>query len=85
MRVCFIEDTGLRGGTQIWVSEALRDFRAKGADVTLLTSAGGWNARNACRKNRPRRLPYSASSAAPVFVVVRLQRPPPLIRIFSPR
>ena len=44
MRVCFIEDTGLRGGTQIWVSEAVRDFRSKGADVTLLTSENGWNA-----------------------------------------
>ena len=44
MRVCFVEDTGLRGGTQIWVSEALRDFRSKGIDVTLLTSATGWNA-----------------------------------------
>jgi len=47
MRVCFIEDTGLRGGTQIWVAEAIRDFRSKGADVTLLTSASGWNAKDA--------------------------------------
>lgn len=47
MRVCFIEDTGLRGGTQIWVSEAMREFRAKGADVTLLTSEDGWNAEDA--------------------------------------
>jgi glycosyltransferase involved in cell wall biosynthesis len=44
MRVCFIEDTDLRGGTQIWVSEAIRDFLAAGVDVTLLTSAAGFNA-----------------------------------------
>lgn len=47
MRVCFVEDTGLHGGTQIWVSEAIRDFRAKNVDVTLLTSEGGWNAEDA--------------------------------------
>ena len=47
MRVCFIEDTDLRGGTQIWVSEAIRDFLAAGVDVTLLTSATGFNAEDA--------------------------------------
>jgi glycosyltransferase involved in cell wall biosynthesis len=46
MRVCFLEDTDLRGGTQIWVSEAIRDFLAHGVDVTLLTSATGFNARD---------------------------------------
>jgi len=46
MRVCFIEDTDLRGGTQIWVSEAIRDFLAAGVEVTLLTSATGFNARD---------------------------------------
>jgi glycosyltransferase involved in cell wall biosynthesis len=44
VRVCFVEDTDLRGGTQIWVSEAIRDFLAAGVDVTLLTSATGFNA-----------------------------------------
>ena len=44
MHICFIEDTQLHGGTQIWVSEALRDFIAKGHDVTLLTAADGFNA-----------------------------------------
>jgi len=47
MRVCFIEDTDLRGGTQIWVSEAIRDFLAAGVEVTLLTSATGFNAEDA--------------------------------------
>lgn len=46
MRVCFVEDTDLRGGTQIWVSEAVRDFLAAGVDVTLLTSETGFNARD---------------------------------------
>ena len=44
MHICFIEDTQLHGGTQIWVSEAIRDFTAKGHEVTLLTAAGGFNA-----------------------------------------
>ena len=47
MHICFIEDTYLHGGTQIWVSEAIRDFLAKGHDVTLLTAADGFNARDA--------------------------------------
>jgi len=46
MRVCFIEDTNLHGGTQIWVTEAVRDFIRRGADVTVLTSAGGFVAEN---------------------------------------
>ena len=46
MHICFIEDTYLHGGTQIWVAEAMRDFMAKGHDVTLLTAADGFNARD---------------------------------------
>ena len=46
MHICFIEDTTLHGGTQIWVSEAIRDFIAKGHEVTLLTASGGFNARD---------------------------------------
>jgi len=57
MRVCFIEDTDLRGGTQIWVSEAIRDFRAAGVDVTLLTSATGFNAEDG-RKTDARVVTY---------------------------
>ena len=44
MHICLVEDTHLHGGTQIWVSEAVRDFLRKGHDVTLLTAAGGFNA-----------------------------------------
>jgi glycosyltransferase involved in cell wall biosynthesis len=40
MRIGFIEDTHLRGGTQIWVIEATRDFIAKGHDVTVLAPEG---------------------------------------------
>ena len=45
MHICFIEDTQLRGGTQIWVSEAVRVLLAAGHDVTVLTAADGFNAR----------------------------------------
>lgn len=44
MHICFIEDTQLHGGTQIWVSEAVRAFLAAGHDVTVLTAADGFNA-----------------------------------------
>ena len=47
MHICFIEDTHLHGGTQIWVAEAMRDFLAKGHEVTLLTPTGGFNADDA--------------------------------------
>jgi hypothetical protein len=36
MHIGFIEDTPLKGGTQIWVVEATRDFIAKGETVTVL-------------------------------------------------
>lgn len=42
MHICFIEDTHLHGGTQIWVTEAFRFCAARGHQVTLLTPAGGW-------------------------------------------
>ena len=44
MHICFIEDTQLHGGTQIWVSEAVRSFLAAGHEVTVLTAADGFNA-----------------------------------------
>ena len=36
MHICFIEDTPLFGGTQIWVTEAVRYFLSQGDEVTLL-------------------------------------------------
>ena len=47
MHVCFLEDTKLEGGTQIWVAEAARWFIAKGATVTIVTPEGGFNAQDA--------------------------------------
>jgi glycosyltransferase involved in cell wall biosynthesis len=47
MHICFVEDTALHGGTQIWVSEAIRAFLAAGHEITLLTAEGGFNARDA--------------------------------------
>ncbi len=58
MRVCFIEDTDLHGGTQIWVVEATRNFLAAGADVTVLTSESGWVAAE-CRKTTARVVTYN--------------------------
>ncbi len=63
MRVCFIEDTDLRGGTQIWVSEAIRDFLAAGVEVTLLTSATGFNAEDG-RKTDARVVTYDWKAIA---------------------
>ncbi len=45
MHICFIEDTDLHGGTQIWVTEAARNFTAAGHQVTMLTPETGYVAR----------------------------------------
>jgi glycosyltransferase involved in cell wall biosynthesis len=42
MHICFIEDTHLHGGTQIWVTEANRAFLSSGADVTILAPQDSW-------------------------------------------
>ena len=42
MNICFIEDTPLHGGTQIWVAEAIRYLRGRGDAVTLLAPEGSW-------------------------------------------
>jgi len=42
MRVGFIEDTHLHGGTQIWVSEAIRAFIERGLEVTLIAPSESW-------------------------------------------
>ncbi len=36
MNIGFIEDTHLRGGTQIWVTEAVKNFISKGKSVLLI-------------------------------------------------
>lgn len=42
MNIGFIEDTPLRGGTQIWVTEATQYFLNKGENVTVLAPKGSW-------------------------------------------
>ncbi|MFC2055524.1 glycosyltransferase family 4 protein [Chloroflexota bacterium] len=42
MRICFIEDTHLHGGTQIWVAEAARAFLGRGENVTVLAPTDSW-------------------------------------------
>ncbi len=42
MRICFIEDTHLHGGTQIWVTEAAQAFMSRGEDVTVLAPTDSW-------------------------------------------
>lgn len=42
MHICFIEDTHLHGGTQIWVAEAVRAFVARGEQVTILAPTDSW-------------------------------------------
>jgi len=42
MNIGFIEDTHLRGGTQIWVTEATQYFLNKGENVIILSPEGSW-------------------------------------------
>lgn len=42
MNIGFIEDTPLRGGTQIWVSEAVQYFIDKGEEITIIAPEGSW-------------------------------------------
>ena len=47
MNIGFIEDTHLRGGTQIWVTEATREFIEAGDDVTIIAPTNSYVA-NEC-------------------------------------
>jgi glycosyltransferase involved in cell wall biosynthesis len=49
MNIGFIEDTCLRGGTQIWVTEANRYFLEQGEKVTILAPKESWVA-NECQR-----------------------------------
>jgi len=49
MRIGFIEDTHLRGGTQIWVTEAVEDFIEKGEECIVIGPEGSFVA-DECRK-----------------------------------
>jgi glycosyltransferase involved in cell wall biosynthesis len=48
MRIGFIEDTHLHGGTQIWVAEAVQAFIKSKQEVSLLVPEGSWIAEQ-CR------------------------------------
>ncbi len=49
MNIGFIEDTNLRGGTQIWVAEANKLFLDQGEETTILAPAGSFVAEE-CKK-----------------------------------
>lgn len=57
MHICFIEDTPLQGGTQIWVTEAIRYCLAQGKDVTLLAPEKSWIVEQVC-ETEARIAPY---------------------------
>ena len=63
MRICFIEDTCLHGGTQIWVVEAVRYFLSKGDAVTVLSPSEGWVAEQ-CRTTKARVVEYDFDEVA---------------------
>lgn len=42
MNICFIEDTMLHGGTQLWVVDAVRTYHEQGDMVTLLAPEQSW-------------------------------------------
>lgn len=58
MRICFIEDTPLHGGTQIWVTEATEEFIKKGHDITIIAPENSWIT-NECKKKGAKIVPYN--------------------------
>jgi glycosyltransferase involved in cell wall biosynthesis len=63
MRIGFIEDTCLHGGTQIWVVEAVRYYLSKGDAVTVLSPSEGWVAEQ-CRTTKARLVEYDFDEVA---------------------
>jgi glycosyltransferase involved in cell wall biosynthesis len=57
MRIGFIEDTHLHGGTQIWVAEAVRAFIERGQQITLLAPTDSWVV-NQCRDTGAKNFTY---------------------------
>jgi hypothetical protein len=56
--VCFLEDTKLEGGTQIWVAEAAHWFLSQGHKVSIVTPAGGFNTEDAAKIDGVRLVTY---------------------------
>lgn len=57
MNIGFIEDTHLRGGTQIWVTEANEFFLEKGEKTTILAPENSWVA-DECQKAGAQKFTY---------------------------
>jgi glycosyltransferase involved in cell wall biosynthesis len=57
VHICFIEDTHLHGGTQIWVTEAARAFLNRGEAVTVLAPKDSWVV-NQCAETGARIVTY---------------------------
>ncbi len=57
MHICFIEDTHLHGGTQLWVAEANLAFLARRAQVTVLCPTNSWIAQQ-CSQTDARVVTY---------------------------
>lgn len=89
--VCFLEDTKLEGGTQIWVTEATRWFISEGWKVTIVTPEGGFTADegakiDGCRlvtydyveveKMEPASVQLWSDAFAPCDVIVMTVHPP---------
>ncbi|OLS20024.1 MAG: GDP-mannose-dependent alpha-(1-6)-phosphatidylinositol monomannoside mannosyltransferase [Candidatus Heimdallarchaeota archaeon LC_3] len=51
MHICFIEDTKLHGGTQLWVQDAVKYFLKKNWEITIITPENGWLAEE-CKKEQ---------------------------------
>lgn len=58
MHICFLEDTKLEGGTQIWDIEAAQYMMNNGCSVTILTPEGGFVAQEAQKLSGIRLVTY---------------------------
>ncbi len=63
MNIGFIEDTPLRGGTQIWVTEANKFFLDQGEETTILAPVGSFVSEE-CKKAGARAFTYDYEKVA---------------------
>jgi len=62
MNIGFIEDTHLRGGTQIWVTEANKFFLGRGEETMILAPSGSFIVRE-CKKAGAQAFTYDYEKA----------------------
>ena len=62
MNIGFIEDTHLRGGTQIWVAEANKFFLGRGEETMILAPSGSFIVRE-CKKAGAQAFTYDYEKA----------------------